>query len=114
MRLPILWLFLIAAVLLGEIQAASAQSPTSYPWCARYFDRRGGATSCYFAGQEQCMTTVSGIGGYCYKSPYYQAAPTTAPPVEQDSRLAHPRRHRHTRERPRFYGASRIGARDSG
>jgi hypothetical protein len=32
-RLPILSL-LIAAALLGEMQAASAQSPTSYPWCA--------------------------------------------------------------------------------
>jgi hypothetical protein len=37
MRLPILWLFLIAASLLGEIQAASTQSPTTYPWCLRYF-----------------------------------------------------------------------------
>jgi hypothetical protein len=34
MRLPILWLFLIAAAL-GEIQATSAQSPTSYPWCSK-------------------------------------------------------------------------------
>jgi hypothetical protein len=109
MRLPILWLFLIAAVLLGEIQAASAQSPTSYPWCARYFDRRGGATSCYFASQEQCMTTVSGIGGYCYKSPYYQAAPTTAPPVEQDSRLAHPPPPAYTRAAPILRGKQNRG-----
>jgi hypothetical protein len=94
MRLAILWLFLIAAVLLGEIQAASAQSPTSYPWCARF--RSIDATSCYFDSYQQCMTTLSGIGGYCYKSPYYDAAPTTAPPVEQDSRPAHPRHRRHT------------------
>jgi hypothetical protein len=67
MRLPILWLFLIAAVPLGEIQVASAQSPTSYPWCARF--RSIGATSCYFTSYQQCMTTLSGIGGYCYPSP---------------------------------------------
>jgi hypothetical protein len=96
MRLPILWLFLIA-VLLGKIQAASAQSPTSYPWCARFFGSAiPGATSCYFDSYEQCMTTLSGIGGYCYRSPYYHAAPITGPPVKENSRPAHPRRRRHT------------------
>jgi hypothetical protein len=39
MRMPVLSLFLIAAALLGEIQAASAQSPTSYPWCAHVYSR---------------------------------------------------------------------------
>ena len=78
MRSPILLLFLIAAALLGEIQSASAQSPTSYPWCAKYFKRGGGATSCYYTSYEQCMTTVSGIGGYCYQSPYYHAPPAKA------------------------------------
>jgi Protein of unknown function (DUF3551) len=96
MRHPILWLFLIA-VLLGKIQAASAQSPTSYPWCARFFGGAiPGATSCYFDSYAQCMTTLSGIGGYCYRSPYYHAAPITAPSVKQNSRPALPRRHRHT------------------
>jgi hypothetical protein len=48
MRLSMLSLFLIAAALLGEIRTASAQSPTSYPWCSRYFSRGGGgAASCY-------------------------------------------------------------------
>jgi hypothetical protein len=42
------------------------------------------------------MTTLSGIGGYCYKSPYYHAAPTTAPPAERESRPAHLRYHLHT------------------
>jgi Protein of unknown function (DUF3551) len=79
MRLSMLSLFLIAAALLGEIQAASAQSPTSYPWCSRYFGRgMGGATSCYYSSYAQCMATVSGIGGYCYRSPYYHAAPDKA------------------------------------
>jgi hypothetical protein len=97
MHLPILWLFLIVVVLLGKIQAASAQSPTSYPWCARYFGGAiPGATSCYFDSYEQRMTTLAGIGGYCYISPYYHAAPITAPPVKQNSGPAHPRRHRHT------------------
>jgi Protein of unknown function (DUF3551) len=77
MRLSMLSLFLIAAAPLGEIQTASAQSPTTYPWCSRYFARGGsGATSCYFTSYAQCMTTVSGIGGYCFQNPYRRAAPT--------------------------------------
>jgi hypothetical protein len=88
MRPPMLWLFLIAAALLGEIQAAAAQSPTSYPWCARYNFRDSSATSCYFTSKEQCMTTLSGLGGWCYQSPYYhRSAPPNAP--------APLRRHRH-------------------
>jgi hypothetical protein len=55
----------------------TAQSPTSYPWCARYY-KEGAPTSCYFASYQQCMTTLSGIGGYCYESPYYHAAQANA------------------------------------
>ena len=72
MRLPILSLFLTTAALLGEIPAASAQSATSYPWCARYY-KEGSPTSCYFTSYGQCKTTLSGIGGYCFESPYYHA-----------------------------------------
>jgi hypothetical protein len=32
------------------------------------------AISCYFTSREQCMTTLSGIGGYCFQSLYYHAA----------------------------------------
>jgi hypothetical protein len=95
MRPPIPWLFLIAASLLGEIQAASAQSPTTYPWCLRYF-AYDGANSCYFTSYQQCMTALASRGGYCIKSPYYHPAPTTAPQVEQGSRPAYPSHRRHT------------------
>jgi hypothetical protein len=78
MRMPILSLFLIAAALLGEIQAASAQSATSYPWCARAYKMESSSTSCYFTSRAQCMTTLSGIGGYCFESPYYHAQPARA------------------------------------
>ncbi len=74
MRLPILSLLLIAAALLGEIQAYSAQSPTSYPWCAKAYKTDTSGISCYFTSREQCMTTLSGLGGYCFQSLYYHAA----------------------------------------
>jgi len=68
------WTCLIAATQLGEIPTASAQSPTSYPWCARYY-KEGAPTSCYFTSYQQCMASVSGVGGVCFESPYYHAAP---------------------------------------
>jgi Protein of unknown function (DUF3551) len=61
----------LAATLVGAPQTASAQSPNSYPYCARIF-LRGTATSCYYASREQCMATVSGVGGYCYLNPGYR------------------------------------------
>jgi hypothetical protein len=72
MRLPILMLFMIVGALLGKIQAASAQSAYSYPWCARYY-KEGTPTSCYFTSYQQCRASVSGIGGLCFQSPYYHA-----------------------------------------
>jgi hypothetical protein len=77
MRSPIPSLFLIVGALLGEIQAASAQSPTSYPWCAKYY-LDGYPTACYFTSYQQCRASTSGIGGLCYQSPYYHSAATTA------------------------------------
>jgi integrase len=32
-----------------------------------------GGTSYYFTNYQQCMTTPSGLGGYCFHSPYYRA-----------------------------------------
>ena len=80
MRLPILFFVLIAAGLAVDIVPAAAQSPTSYPWCARIPKTDGDATSCYFTSYRQCMTTLSGIGGYCYQSPYYHAAAAKSRP----------------------------------
>jgi hypothetical protein len=82
MRLPILALLLIATAALGEMQTASAQSSTNYPWCARAYKMDTSATSCYFNTRAQCEATLSGIGGYCFESPYYHAAlaKTTAQP----------------------------------
>ena len=85
MRMSVLSLSLIALAPLCYAGTASAQSPYSYPWCAREFKQDGGVTSCYFTSYQQCMTTISGVGGYCYQSPYYHAAPAKAP--------VRPRRH---------------------
>jgi hypothetical protein len=73
MRLPTLSLLLISAVLSGEMHAASAQSPTSYPWCSR--SGRSSTNNCYFTSKEQCQRTISGIGAFCLQNPYRRHLP---------------------------------------
>jgi hypothetical protein len=74
MRLPTLSLLLISAVLLGEMHAASAQSPTSYPWCSRGGDGDN-YNICYFTSKEQCQGTTSGVAAFCFANPYYRPSP---------------------------------------
>ena len=38
-----------------------------YPWCAQYADMRA-ATECSFTTFEQCLATLSGIGGSCVQN----------------------------------------------
>jgi uncharacterized protein DUF3551 len=61
---------LAAGMVLAAAAPAFAQTAYSYPWCAVYGDRSG-AVSCYYASYAQCMRTLSGIGGYCMRSPYF-------------------------------------------
>jgi hypothetical protein len=74
MRSRILLLALVSAALMEVTGPASAQSPYSYPWCSVQTAAKGGTTTCYFASYAQCMTTISGIGGWCYQNPAYNGA----------------------------------------
>jgi Protein of unknown function (DUF3551) len=79
MRSRIFLLALVSAALMGVTERALAQSPYSYPWCSKQIYRGSDATSCYFASYAQCMTTVSGIGGWCYQNPAYNGARNSVP-----------------------------------
>jgi hypothetical protein len=74
-------IFLLAAsaALMGAAEPASAQSPYSYPWCSRQTAAKGGTDTCYFTSYAQCMTTISGIGGWCYQNPAYRGARDAVP-----------------------------------
>jgi hypothetical protein len=41
----------------------------NYPWCADY--AKGGDTNCAFVTYEQCMATLSGLGGFCNRNTQY-------------------------------------------
>jgi hypothetical protein len=75
---PTLAALALAAAFVGAPQAASAQSPYSYPWCAKLY-LKNGVTSFYSASREVCMETVSGIGGYCFQNPAYRGAAVSTP-----------------------------------
>jgi hypothetical protein len=42
-----------------------------YPWCAEYWDGRGGSGDCGFLTIEQCRAAVSGVGGFCEPNQFY-------------------------------------------
>jgi Protein of unknown function (DUF3551) len=77
-----IWLFVLGLFVAATAIARPAQAQ-NYPWCARYgtpYDD----TSCGFTSYEQCMASVSGIGGFCERNDTYK------PPL-----AARPQTHRH-------------------
>ena len=76
---------LISALSLFAAWAATGTGAKAqdYPWCANYTK---GSTSCSFVTFEQCMTDVSGIGGFCERNTQYHAA--TAPARQKPRALS--------------------------
>jgi hypothetical protein len=77
--LPVLALCVLGFV--GNSGPASAD--VTYPWCAQYDGRRGGGggRNCGFWTFDQCMATVSGIGGFCEPNAMYRGRqPGQIPP----------------------------------
>jgi hypothetical protein len=57
---------------------------TNYPWCAQYGGSAGGVQNCGFVSFEQCMATLSGMGGSCVQNTQY-----VPPPGPHSSPRAH-------------------------
>jgi len=64
---------LTAASLAAFIAAAGATGAQAqnYPWCAVY-NMGDNAYNCGFATYQQCMVTISGIGGFCERNTQFQ------------------------------------------
>jgi len=76
------------ALMLGTIAAfipRPAAAAYNLPWCATYYDNSN-AVSCAFTSFEQCMVTVSGVGGHCRQNILYPARPPYAEPHRAKSR----------------------------
>jgi hypothetical protein len=59
--------------------ASPARAEVQYPWCAHYRFPLD-AINCGFVNFQQCLATVSGVGGFCYQNPAYP------PPQQRRSR----------------------------
>jgi len=62
---------------IGLACAMSGARAQNYPWCAEYGGDMSGSTNCGFVSFDQCMATVSGIGGVCVLNNRY--VPPAAP-----------------------------------
>ena len=78
---------LLLLVVLTCSSSARAAPYDPYPWCAVYGGSWNGASNCGFKTLQQCMATVSGIGGSCQPSRFYnpgrsgKRAKTDRPPA---------------------------------
>ena len=76
---------LTLGVLAGMAAAGTRADAQNYPWCANYgMGMGGGGINCGFTTREQCMATVSGIGGFCEVNTQYQ--PPAGPSERQRPR----------------------------
>jgi hypothetical protein len=76
MRLVLVLAAVAAPALLTPLPA---RANVEYPWCAVYSGDAGGASNCGFTTWQQCMATVSGIGGSCEPNQFYNPR-AQAPP----------------------------------
>jgi hypothetical protein len=76
MRSSILFTLSIVAVTTVLNTSTKAQN---YPWCAYYGGKEGGGTNCGFTTFQQCLDTVSGIGGFCNRNTQYEPPPGPHP-----------------------------------
>jgi hypothetical protein len=64
---------ILMAAIAGALVHSSVQARADGPWCAYYTGKSGGASNCGFYSYEQCMATVSGVGGVCQPNVFYSA-----------------------------------------
>lgn len=75
MKAVFLMLGLVAVISL----AGSRAEAQNYPWCAYYGGHMGGSSNCGFTSFEQCMATLSGMGGFCDRNTQYVPPPGPHP-----------------------------------
>ena len=69
-------LLFVSAVLIGLAGIGTPAHAQNYPWCAHYSGSMGGGgTNCGFISFDQCMATVSGIGGICMRNTQFVPPP---------------------------------------
>jgi Protein of unknown function (DUF3551) len=71
---------LIVSVAIAAMSAlAQPAVAIEYPWCAQYGGEDGGGRNCGFTTIEQCMATISGMGGFCEHNLFYPGSAAEQP-----------------------------------
>jgi Protein of unknown function (DUF3551) len=69
-------LLFMLGILVGIVAIGNRAEAQNYPWCAHYGGgSNGGGMNCGFTTFQQCLDTVSGIGGFCEANTQYQPPP---------------------------------------
>jgi hypothetical protein len=61
-------LAMTALATLAALPLTTVAARADGPWCAYYYK---GGTNCGFYSYQQCLDTISGIGGSCARNPGY-------------------------------------------
>lgn len=73
-------LLLMLGIIVSLATLDGSASAQNYPWCAIYgASDTGGASNCGFTTFEQCMATLSGMGGFCERNTQYIPPPGPHP-----------------------------------
>jgi len=72
-------LLFIAGVFAAILCIEKPAEAQNYPWCAEYGGTPSGLTNCGFVTFQQCLDTISGIGGFCVRNNTYQPPPRSHP-----------------------------------
>ena len=68
------------AILAATTALGTRAEAQNYPWCALYSGgSMGGGRNCGFTTFEQCLATISGIGGTCMQNTMYEPPAGAAP-----------------------------------
>ena len=72
--------FIVALIALTAMTQTSANALPydPYAWCANYDSRGFGGSNCGFSTWNQCMATVSGVGGFCVPNQFYNPGQASA------------------------------------
>ena len=64
-------LLAVLSICVGLVSMGKNAEAQNYPWCA-HLGTGFESTNCGFTTFQQCMDTVSGIGGFCQPNADYQ------------------------------------------
>ena len=71
-------LLAVLSICVGLVSMSKNAEAQNYPWCA-HLGTGFESTNCGFTTFQQCMDTVSGIGGFCMVNNTYQSSPGSYP-----------------------------------